>query len=332
VQRLDWQWSYIFAVILWFPAGVALVKIIAWSQKQEKERQKLQKEQQKIISSLSKIETEISLRDRETQELRQKHQEPLKRRNELEKEISQLVGSDPKNLTVRAEELRKQVKTIPKERILEKLGKIDEDIDGIERVRRENEKRLNTLTQEREVLLSHQHEIEKRIKKQKMRDPKNVLVELDRLQREWQNISKSELEDTEVFGKAGSLLKEQYLLNFQIENKNKEIESCHYKIRNTYRSEAILRLEKLILEQEETIKNLGQDEPRLIEIGNELEKLKAEQLKLTKEKSRISQILAEMQVAKHRLKVPKVIYLTMGVALIVSLLLNAFSYGFIAPP
>jgi len=324
MQQWNWGLGLVIAVPVWFLTSVALVRIIAELQKTEMERRKLRNGLGKVESSLSKVEAEILTLNKENQDLRQKHDEPLRRRNKLGEEINRLIASDPANLLLKTEEFRKQVQGIPREGIWENMQRIDRDIDRIKQVRKECEKRLNLFAKEREELYSRLRETETRLQRLEMADPKNVWIKLETLQKKWQNLSDSELNAVKAVGDIERLFKEQCLLNFRIEAKNKEIESQHQKIRDTQRSEALLQLEKLVLEQEEITKSLGQDEPRFIEIGNELEKLKAEQLNLTKEKSQISQIFAEMQVAKPSLRVNKSIYLLLVVALIISILLNIF--------
>ena len=325
LQHLNLGWSFVLAVLLWLPTSVAFVKIIVEIQEIQREKRKRQQELQKVISDLSKIEAEILIRNKEMQKLKQKHEEPLNHINELEKEISQLVASDPANLTLKAEEFRKQVQSIPKDQIWKRTREINKGVDNIKRARGDKEKKLSAFKKEKETLCSQQRETEKHMLKLEMADPANVKVKLEILGKKWQNFSQSELEGIEVIGEVERLLKEQHLLNFRIEAKNKEIEDLHNRIIDTHRAETLLLLEKLILQQGEVAKNLGQDEPRLIEMGNKLENLEAERNKLTEQKSRISQMLAEMQVAKPRLQVGKGIYLTLAAFLVVSLLLYILS-------
>lgn len=333
LQRFSPVGSLIFALLAWFPTNVVLLKTVERSQKLQRKMRELEKELHKLVSTLSHVEAQILIQEKEMQKLKQKHQEPFNRRNELQMEINMRVSSssEARILDLRAKEFRKKAGSLSKIQIYERMQEIKRRTGNIMQHRRQLEKKVSAFESETEKLSSRWDEIERdlqRLVRNKDRG-RAFEVELKRSRDEWKHFNKpSDFDDIVVSGEVRPLVKEQRLLEIQMEANKKEIEALRNEIRDMDRNEDLLLIEKCILEQEEITKSLGQDEPRLIEIGSELEKLKAEQTRLIEEKSRVSEILAKMRVAKPRLQVGKSIYVLLTATLIVSILLNSLSYGF----
>jgi hypothetical protein len=113
-------------------------------------------------------------------------------------------------------------------------------------------------------------------------DPANVGVVLGHLRESWKGISRAELETLVVKSEIERLLRDQRLLEDQIQTEIRETESLR-RIIDDPLPEAVLLLEKHVLEEEEIERNLGRDSSRLSEISTWLPQLEGERRELQRE-------------------------------------------------
>jgi len=218
----------------------------------------------------------VKSRIKKLQKYLTKREELLTPANALKKEIDRLIGIDPANLRLKADFFRVQASNLRHDQIQKRINEINKKIPRIVQLRDRIKEKLSTLENEIEALRDKLQKIRQKISKLESIDPANVRIKLRKLRSEWEHMTLPQLRKLQTTGELEGLYKEQLLLSFQlkektnvIENKDKELDDIKCKM-------VILTLEKLILELEKMDRNIKRKESHLLEINNELEKLKTE--------------------------------------------------------
>jgi len=321
------EWAFIVALLLWFPASLIVVEAVASRQDQLRETRRIQKTLENVTSDLSKVESEISGREKNLQKLQQKHEEPLRKREALESQVRKLVASDPRNLPIKAEEIRKRAQKLSEKQIQTEIGRINREIARVRGESEKNEKEMILLKKEAENLILRRRETELKLKKLRLRDARNVQVAIETLEREWGDLNQSDLENVTVSGKVAPLFKTLRLIDFQRETKEQEIEALQSSIMGNRRTNIILNLERLTLQEERAARDLGRDSPRFVTLSNELRRLKAEQRDLTKRKARAQTAFDRLRSEKPQLQVGRPFLVALGLVFVGTILLFLVSHS-----
>jgi uncharacterized membrane protein (GlpM family) len=339
LQRLNWMYSLIFASLTWLPASWALVEMMIRMPKGLEKKRKLQEELEEVEVMLQENEIEIRELGQEKQDLGQKLEEPHSRMRQIDSEVNTLLESDPKNLRnllLRVEDLREQVRGFSKVQIQEREESVNGALDEARRRIENNKKRLKALGDEIEDHEKERWRIESRIEELALENP-SVELRLRSLREDrekmWLDFDGSAAETARVlhdierlFKGATSherLFREKCLLDVEIQVKKKEMDEVSRNVKDAELAIIINSIEKLILEHEKTSRNLGVDQSRFVAIGPILEKLEIERNGLSERKGEISKNVAEMQALKPHLQATKGICSILGAAFVASFLLNA---------
>jgi hypothetical protein len=298
-----------------------MVWVISQMQTKGTELGRLQREREEVITNLSKGDTKTASLKRELQEFERKYNEPLTQKNEIEKEINRIISSDPANLSLKAKKLRQQLQGANIDQIQERVQLVNKELQGVAQKREHSESKINSLKNEIGKCCSQRLETGKGLRELEMADPANVKVKLGVLRNRWRELNQTQLERICTVGQVELLLKEQHLLNFRIENGNRELENLQKKKEDMGAAEDTLLLERLILQQELSIEDLRKHEPRLFEIHYEMKQLELERARLSAQENRIQQELDKVRTVRTRLNVRKELLLSLVLATIVLLVL-----------
>jgi hypothetical protein len=222
-----------------------------------------------LKNNLATAENKISLLKQELSI----YKESINQIKEIEANIQRIIVADPANLTVKANEIRKQVENLPIDTIREEKMRIDQELLKVNQIRKKLEVKLNTLKEREKTLKSALKQIKHRIEELKIVDPANVEVQLQILREKWNKLNESEIENVIAYGGVAQLLKEQLILKHNLKTIRKEIDVIEQNIRSMSQDESILRLKKLIVEQKEVEKDFEINKPHVSKIEAELEKL-----------------------------------------------------------
>jgi len=223
---------------------------------------------------LKKLELRmIESRIKELEKIIEENKDFLAQRDKLGEEINKIVALDPANLGLKAESFRRQAKSINNEQIRKRITKIDNERQNTEEKRRRVQEKLNALETKKGALEHELQEIKNNFHKLEIVDPANIGIKIQKLRSEWESMNKQDLEKINTTGEIEQLFKEQLLLSFRVEAYDKEIESISKEVIRIRLVENTLELEKLVLQLEEMDRNIEREEPHLLEIQDELERL-----------------------------------------------------------
>lgn len=234
-----------------------------------------ERKRREVASRLQRIQSEISRLQSEYETLSKRNQVPLTRRDQLEVEISRLVQLDTANLRLRVDDDRKKASRLSREQLHEREKQLDQELQNIERAKREAQRQLGSLEREVEASKARRREIEGRLQQSERDDPANLGVVFRRLRENWEGMSEAELEKQIVKGDIEPLYREQRLLEHRIQKASEEADERRRFIEDPI-AKAVLLLEKHTLERENLERDFQRDLSRHSEINTLLQSLQPE--------------------------------------------------------
>lgn len=175
--------------------------------------------------------------------------------SDIEKEINKIISSDPANLTIKANQIMEKIQSTSNDEIIQRKQEIEKEINSVRKEIIEKENRLKMLTRQRESNMDELNKIDSYLKRLEKNDPANVGIKIKKIEQEWKNFSRSEIQSLKVYGEIEELLKRKYLLNFSIPKVEKEIEHLKQEINGLYNKENRLKIEKLLIQREKISRN-----------------------------------------------------------------------------
>jgi hypothetical protein len=201
-------------------------------------------------------------------------------RNQLERKIEEIISLDPSNFSLKAALFRKYAQTFSNNQIQTRTNEIDVEIEKMMQSRKQFEEKLGALESEKGAFEKILEEVNQRLHKFEIIDPANVKIKLQNLQKEWKNLGKKELENIKTTGELEHSYKEQLLLKFQIEETDRKIKDLNKELVSVKLAENALLLEKLILQLEKLDRHVESEEPRLLQINDEIKRLEIKRNKI----------------------------------------------------
>lgn len=261
----------------WFTATVAMVKFVARDQEREskKEIRRPEHERREVASLLKKVRAEMAKLQSEKGALETKSARPLSARSQVESEIVGLIRLDPANLGLRADDLRKQIRTLSEGQLQERTGRLEQDLQGIRRAKEEAKKELEAVERQRAALDSHRREAAQHLRQLETGDPSNVMVVLQRLRHEWQGMNEAELQRIEPRSEIEQVFRDYLLLERQIQAKTEEAQTLRRAVEDPL-AEGVVLMEKHILEREKIDKILERHAPQLSKTMAKIQRLQDE--------------------------------------------------------
>jgi predicted nucleic acid-binding Zn-ribbon protein len=198
----------------------------------------------------------------------------------LEREIREIIALDPANFSIKSDIFYNQAKNLDDYKINERMQKIDEEVKNVVQSKKRIEKELQALEQEKENLRNRFEELGQWLYRLEIMDPANVKVKTQNLYRELGGLSRIELENIKTTGELENFFKERLLLRFQIEETDGKIKNLNKELVSVKLAENTLLLEKLILQLEKLDRHVKSEEPRLLQINDEIQRLEIKRNKI----------------------------------------------------
>lgn len=232
----------------------------------------------------------IEKKIKDLEEIVKKHEAVLNQRRRIEEQIDGIISLDPANLSIRADMFLRRAAQFSDYEIQRRMNEIELELQNVIQLEKDIENEVQRLESEKESMGNRLESVMGRLHKLEAEDRQNIQIKLQKLQHEWKNLNRKELENIETFGKIEHFYKEQLLLENQIKEIDEKIEDVNKKLINVKINERVLELEKLILQLEEMDRNIKKVEPQLLKQKDELEKLRE---KLENEKRKLDRIREE---------------------------------------
>lgn len=188
----------------------------------------------------------------------EKSEVPPSRRGQLELEVERLIRLDPANLAVEANDLQRQFRASSKDQLQERSGRLARELQELRRAREEAKKQVQTIEGQQQALDSRRREAERRLQELERTDPANVGAALRSLRERWRGMSQAELEAVPARSEIERLLRDDLLLERQIQPKDEQAEALRRMIDDPL-AEAILLLEAYMIERERLDRNIQPD-------------------------------------------------------------------------
>lgn len=244
-------------------------------------KRRLKRENKSIFKRLVEINIGISKLKNQKESIQEESTNLISEKDTLGERISQLIASDPANLSIKVREWKEQVQNLSEEGF-------HEEIKGLERDLKETKRKESQLEKENEEICSQYQFIEHKLQTIKARDISNIQILLRDLEEKWRKLSLSELIKVPAEGKLKSLYKEKLVLEMKINNLQQQL-------METDMSQKLTLIKMLVLEKEKVDRTLRTRYPMLSEIDHELRRLEEEGYNLGTKKRMMLSILSELQ-------------------------------------
>ena len=257
--QFDWEWALVIATLLWFPGSVVLIKLITRKMESVKEKIKLQQRLDEKKEQLKEAQEKI--REKEYQ------LEILNEENEL---LQMIISTDPKNLQIIKDKIRK----MSTDELEERESELNRQLQDLSINLRNSELQVKQLNNDLANLKS------KEIEKQQLLDQKieegdaaNLRVLADTLLTDYRGRNLSELEKVEPENEIAQIIKEICINKALIKKISGDIKKIKGNATNMRRSKQDLELEKSLIHREK----INAEKLNILQLQNELENIRREE-------------------------------------------------------